>query len=62
MANPIIVHDMPPNFLRGPNVGPKVKEWKKKNQGMFLSFVNPTDMAMHGSFNFRDCIRDIGVW
>jgi hypothetical protein len=53
MIKPIIVHDTPPNSLKGPNVGPKVKKWKKKSQGTFPNFVSPIDTTMHGSFNFQ---------
>jgi hypothetical protein len=26
-------HDAPPNYSRDPNVGPKMKQWKKKKVG-----------------------------
>ncbi len=32
--------NMPPNYLRNPNVGPRVKQRKKKNQGMLFNSLH----------------------
>jgi len=47
------MHDMPQNSLKG-----QCGSQKEKSQGRFPNFVNPTNTAMHGSFNFKDYIRD----